>query len=242
MKTSYCLLCSFLCAIAVPVTAPAQQPVNPYDYFKLGETAYALYRFEYYRAVSDSLQDKLREHQALMKKVDVPSDVLSAFSSLAQTAITLPFSKPFNQWEEAEQRKWKTEGWPAQEKFLGALKKYVDANPQKSFFYWMGLHSLKLGWAVPLDVQYYGLAQMMSEIKGSDFPWLSQQRDLMATLAPEARDAIKTITAISAKADDPLGGGIGAADLDKMVAACQTIRQLARDNKLVGSQGSTTKF
>jgi hypothetical protein len=117
----------------LPVTTLAQQPVNLSDWFKLGETAQALSRLEYYRSVSGSLQDRLKEHETLMKKLEVPPDVLSAFNTLAQTATALPFSKDFDKWTEAEQQKWKTEALPAEEKLLDGLKSYVEKNPRWRF-------------------------------------------------------------------------------------------------------------
>jgi hypothetical protein len=248
MKTTYCFLFSLLCAVAIPLTAPAQQAANPYDWFKMGETEFALGYFAYYQAISDSLQDKLREHQALLKKLDAPDDVLSAFSSLAQVVTALPFSKGgWDQWTSDEQQKWKNDFWPAYYKFSGALVAYVRQDRQRRFFYWIGLQSIKLGWGVPYEMQTYGytLAQEMSQtIQPAivDFATFngSEWNDIATTLTPEARDGIKTIVGIGAKANDPLaGGGTTQADVDKIAAAAQTIRQLARDNKLVSSQRTT---
>jgi hypothetical protein len=67
----------------------------------------------------------------------------------------------------------------------------------------------------------------------ANFTWIGQQNDLIATLAPKAQTAVKTLTGIAARTDDPLGTGITAADVNKIAAACETLRQLARDNKLV---------
>lgn len=259
MKTTYSLLCSVVCAVAITITASAPQASfaadfgstssNPYDWFKLGETEWALRYGAYYRAISDSLQDKLREHETLMKKLDVPSEVLSAFSALAQAAMALPFSKDFNEWTQADMQRMKSELWPPERKLTDALRAYVSKDKQRTFFYWLGLQSLRLGWSIPtLDMRTYGytLAEEMPEITNcitdlADFN-RSTWSDITTTLTPEARDALKTIAGIAAKTNDPLGGGLTQADLDKMVAAAQTIRQLARDNKLVGSQGPTSKF
>src|SRR6266699_3746246 len=165
MKTIYCLLCSFLCAVAVPLTAPAQQTVNPYDWFKLGMSAWALQRSEFYYAVSDHLEDRLKEIEALMKRLDVPADISSAFNTLAQTALAMPFSKGFNEWTEAEQQKWKTEGWDAEGKLLRGLNSWLENKPQMLFFYVMGRTALVLGWSAPMNIKYYGLAKEMPEIK-----------------------------------------------------------------------------
>lgn len=223
-----------LLAVLLPITAAAKQEVNPYDWFKLGETVQALSRLEYYRSVSDSLDDRLKEHEALMKKLGVRSDVLSAFNTLAQITAALPLSKDFDKWTEVEQQKWKTEALPAEWKLLEGLKSYVEKDPQIAFFYSLGLSTLKLGWSVPLDVRRYSLGQVMPDIKVcmEDFDRLQQQPDLLATLRPEVRDAVKRVTGFRPKFNEPQGG-VTQADVDKIVAACQTIRQFARDNKLM---------
>jgi hypothetical protein len=233
MKTLCCFLCSLFCAVAMPMTAPAQQTVDPYDWFKLGVSAWALQRFEFYHAVSESPHDRLKEIEAVMKKLDVPSDVLSAFNTLAQLGTTLPFSKGFNEWTEAEQQKWKTEGWDAEDKVLHGLNSWLEKKPQPLFFYVMGRSSLVLGWTASKDIRYYGLAKEMPEIQlcVRDFIWMWLKKDLMATLAPEARDAVKTITDMFDKAR--LKDAMTQADVDKMVTAAQAILDLARDNKLV---------
>src|SRR5262249_7099141 len=153
----------------------------------------ALNRLEYYRSVSDSLQDRLKEHEALMKKLGVPTDVLSAFNTLVQTTRALPFSKDFDKWTEPEQQKWKTEALPAEDKLLDGLKSYVEKNQQMAFFYSLGLYSLKLGWSVPLDVRRSTFAQVLPDIEVciENLGRLEQQSDLMANLRPEARDALK---------------------------------------------------
>lgn len=226
----------------MPVTAPAQQTVDPYDWFKLGVSAWALQRFEFYHAVSGQLPDRLKEIETLMKKLDVPPDVWSAFNSLAQLAVAMPFSKGFNEWTGAEQQKWKTEGWDAEDKVLHGLNSWLENKPQQLFFYVMGRTSLVLGWSAPMDIKYYGLAKELPEIQICirDFLWMRLKRsDFMATLVPEARDAVNTIADMTDKAR--LKDGITQADVDKMVAASQTILDLARDNKLVSSERTSAK-
>jgi predicted Zn-dependent protease len=223
-----------LLAILLPITALAQQPINPYECFKLGETAQALSRLEYYRSISDSLRDRLKEHEALMEKLHVPSDVLSAFNELTQTTAALPFSKDFDKWTEAEQQKWKTEALPAEDKLLDELKSYVEKNPQMSFFYSLGLYSLKLGWSVPLDIKQRTVDEVMPEIKSciENFDHLSQQSELMNTLRADARTAIRRLAGLKPRSNDPSGGAMTKADVDKIAAACGTIRQLAGEDKL----------
>lgn len=249
MKTTYCFLFSLLCAVAIPITAPAQQAGSPYDWFKMGETEFALNYWAYYRAVSDSLQDKLREHQALLKKLDAPSDVLSAFSAIAQIVTALPFSKDWDQWTNDEQQKWKNEFFPAYYKFGGALIAYVRQDRQRRFFFWIGIHSIKLAWGVQYEMQNFGYSftqEMSQTIQPAltDFAGFngSAWNDISTTLTPEARDAIKSLAGLGAKANDPLAGvGLTQADLDKIAAAAQTLRQLAHDNKLVVSGGTAEK-
>ena len=247
MKTIRFLFCLLFLAIAMPITLLAQrdqlassvpQAVNPYDYFKLGETAWALCRFEYYRAIHDSLRDRLKENRALMERLDIPADVLATYDALAATAGALPFSVGFNKWTPTDQQKWKTDGWTSMNKLLGGLRGQVQKNPQAAFYYFLGLSSIKLGWSIPQDLNQNGLllADLINtQIKPTlaNFKGIGQQQELMATLAPNAQAAVQTITGIAARTDDPLGPGITAEDVNKAAAACETLRQLARDNKLV---------
>ena len=57
MKTIHCLLYRLLCAVTIPLTTSAQQTVNPYDWFTLGQTTQALSSLDYYRSLGAWLQD-----------------------------------------------------------------------------------------------------------------------------------------------------------------------------------------
>jgi len=241
MRTPYCLSYSLLCAIAIPLTASGQQTVDPYDWFKLGQTAQALSSLDYYRSLSDWLQDDLKGREALMKKLDVPADGLSAFNTLAQTVTALPFSKDFDQWTEAEKHKWKTEVLPAAEKFVGGLNQWVEnkpleTEPQKMlFFYLLGRRSVELAKTVPTDIKIDGLAKEIPKIKFCvrDFVWMKHERnDCMAMLVPEAREAVTTIgdNQIMRAVNE---NAITQADVDKMATAAGTILDLGSHNKLV---------
>jgi hypothetical protein len=241
MKASCCLLFSFLCAVAIPLTAPAQQTVNPYDWFKLGVIAVGLQHLEYYHEMSDHMQDNFKADETLMKKLDVPSEGLSAFGTLAQTVAALPFSKDFDNWTQAEQQKWNSEALPAAEKFAGGLNDWVENKPLENepqkmlFFYLLGRRSIELCRVVPMDIKTDGLGKEISKIKYCvrDFLWMKNERsDCMAMLVPEGRDAVNTIADV--KAMRALNeNAITQADVDKMAAAAKTILDLGTHNKLV---------
>jgi hypothetical protein len=85
-----------------------------------------------------------------------------------------------------------------------------------------------------MDIKSYGLAKEIPEIKICirDFLWMKLKgSDFMATLTPEARDAINTIADMTDKAR--LKDGITQADVDEMVAAAMAIDQLFTHNKLL---------
>ena len=176
-----------------------------------------------------------------MKKLDVPTDGLSAFNALVQTVKGLPFDKDFDKWTDVEQQKWKTEVLPAADKFVGGLNdwienKPVETEPQKMlFFYLLGRRSVELSKTVPTAIKTDGLAKEIPKIKFCvrDFLWMRHERsDCMAMLLPEAREAVNTI------ADNNImkavnENAITQADVDKMVAAAQTILDLRTQIKLV---------
>ncbi len=151
--------------------------------------------------------------------------------------LTTPFTKGqnYSKWSQQDKDRWKTAGFAAQDKLDDALRNDVAKNPQADFFYWLGLRSLQLAWGILIDVNNLGIK--VSEVKPSvksalnDLIWVRDNK-LMQTLTPEVAAAVKAITAMRSRLDDPIEG-ITKSDINKMAEYAQIIRDAAKEGKLV---------
>lgn len=219
----------------VPSAPPA---VNPYDWFKTGETVESLRLFTYYRAISDSLRSSLAEHRTLFAKVGVAAITLKAFDDAVALAVSLPFDKSYDQWGSEGKERWAKECIPAIDMFVHAVKDDAAKTTDAHFFYWLGLESLKADFQIPEDVNDSGtsLKDEMRVITGmlSDFQWLKDEK-LFESLTPEVQSAVTSLANQKIKPMNPLTGEIGVStdDIGKMQKLSQIIRQAARDKNLV---------
>ncbi len=240
MKTTDCFLYSIICALAMPITAPAQQTHNLYDFFKLGKIAAELSDLDP-NPVANSpaslqqLQDFVKETETVMKKLDVPSDILSDFNTFS-TALSSRLSQRPAGSTEAEEQKLKSELPSLGNKVVGGLTAYATKDvPVGSFFYRMGYYSAFL-----IDIRFSGhdLAKVLPKVKEcvSEFARMSEQDDMMALLAPEAEKAVKKIARYTNYRHHDHPGDIDEPDLADMADSedgAGKLDKLAEDHKLV---------
>lgn len=210
---------------------------SAYDYYRLGEVCHSMRRFAYYRAIGESMKERLDRNRSFLQKLYASKESLAAFDALAAIALSMPFATEtdFSNWSQADQEKWKKDGWDNQDKLADCLSADVSKNPQSDFFYTLGLESLNMAWTLPMDFSDNGnkVSAVLTSVKGSvgEFVWLRNQKTA-ESLLPEVADAIKSIAKMKSKIDDPLEG-LTNADIADISKNAQSIRDAAKENKLI---------
>ena len=152
---------------------PAQTTVNPYDWFRVGESLRALGTTTYNYAVADAMKEKYKELRDLFVKVRVSEPTLTAFNAHASAMFDLPWQKNWDQWTEAERAKWTTD--PTWQPLDAALSKDRFAMPAAAYFYTMGYQALNIGWFQAWRMDNGAkLADCVPALKGAinDYSWL----------------------------------------------------------------------
>jgi hypothetical protein len=215
---------------AKPAGAPAG---NPYDYYRLGETASSLNDIGYYFLIRERLKGRLDEHGALLRKLKLGAESLATFDALSSLALAMPFqTEPdYSKWSVEQQKRWK-EGQAIRTKLFTSLEADLAKDPQGEFYYWLGRASMELGFTVPQDlrvgVRFYEENQKRLV---ATYIWL-RDNPTAKSLTPEVAARVKSIADLKAKVDDPLAG-LTKNDVDAMIESAQSIRDAARENALV---------
>jgi hypothetical protein len=214
---------------------PAAEPAaGPYEYFRLGEIALSLTDMNYYLTIGDKLKPRLDEHRAYLQKLKVGPESLTVYDALTALALELPFQKErdYEKWSPEDRKRWSTQGTPKAVQLRNHLKAYVAKDPKGEFYYWLGSACLETAWTIPQDLAV-GLKISESSVKPvlETFAWLQNHKEV-ASLAPDAAAALKSIAAMKARLDDPLEG-LGKDDVKKMATLAQSIRDVAREKQLL---------
>lgn len=230
LMLSFVLLLSPFMLFCEPAGIP--EGINIYDYVKLGETAWAIRYYDYWNAVADTAKARIDEHRALLTKIKANEKTLAAFDKFMQLVNSMPVSTPWMSLTEEQRNTWKnTPGW---DPFFASLKENVT-DPDATFFLWIGLESLRLGWTIAkYQADNWTVAELLPEVRPGieDFVWITNQKTF-SSLRPNIQSSIQIIAAMKTKDADPLGEGITMADIKKMIQASQSIRQAAKEQQLV---------
>ena len=224
-------------AVALAAFGHAAAPTQPdvYDLFRLGEIYRTCTTFTYNVAMADQLAAKYEGHIQFIEKLGAPEKYVSSAKAYKDVATKMPWNKPYSEWADAEKKAWQAIDFDnyARDEWFKTLNDH-------GFHYFLGLVSLSCVYSVGQGVLERGeaIATLSWAIRASASASKFAQTDAgfvdaRSKANPAVLEALKQVTSISAKLDDPLAGELTTTDVTALRDAGLQLRSLAKDKKLL---------